>query len=391
MPALRGLTWQAVRGHAPLVATARAYRRIHPDVTVEWEQLPWEEFRATSHAEMGRHSGRYDLYMFDHPWVGEYATRGWLVPLEPLLTADQAADLASDADPASYRSYRHGGHLYGLPVDAACHVINFRPDLLGTAAVPTDWDSLLDLARRVHRPRARYAFLHSWAGSAHAGNCTLSFIALLHAAGVRPFADRDHLTIDPRVGQRCLDVMRQIWDLSVPLERVPEGGYRHLLERDDVAMTVSLFAYITYFGATGPRRLVVADVPALPETGVKTSIIGGMGLGISVDSAHRDLAWDYAWFVMSREVQGGLYLDNEGQPGRVSALSNPTADARRAGFCTVLRKALVDAYVRPTYPGWMLVENGANPAVHHYLTGRCTAAEVFAAFERQARRAWGQE
>jgi multiple sugar transport system substrate-binding protein len=387
LAALRGLTWRHTREYAPLVAAARAFERLQPDVAVEWEQLPWAEFRDTSHAEMARRSGRYDLYMFDHPWVGTYAANGWLVRLDGLLTPEQRSDLAADADPASYRSYWYGGGLYGLPVDASCHVLHYRPDLIEAARLPGDWDGLLDLAGRVHRPPGRHAFAHPW--TADGGNATLAFIALLRAAGERPFEDRARLSIDPRTAGRCLEIMRRIAELSIPPERLRGSDVRrHLIDHDDVAMTVSYFAYINYAGDVGRRRQAVCDVPVLAESGVRSSMLGGMGLGISADSPQRDAAWEYAWFVMSRDVQEGIYLESGGQPGRLSALGNPVVDARREGFCTVLRRALADCYVRPTYPGWLLIENGANHAVHRYLVGDYTVDDVCAAFSRQAGRVW---
>jgi len=107
---------------------------------------------------MRGHSGRYDLYLFDHPWVGELAENGWLIPLDIFLSTEQRADLEADADPASYQSYVWGKQAWGLPVDAACHVLVFRPDLVESATLPTDWDELLALARTRHRPPHRYAF-----------------------------------------------------------------------------------------------------------------------------------------------------------------------------------------------------------------------------------------
>src|SRR5438094_857098 len=125
MVRLRGITWKHQRGYDPLVATARSYRELHPDVVVEWEQMAWEEFAATTRHELGARSGRYDLIMYDHPWVGEYMRKGWLVALDSLMSEGQKTDLAADADPASLESYRYGDHLYALPVDTACHVVAY--------------------------------------------------------------------------------------------------------------------------------------------------------------------------------------------------------------------------------------------------------------------------
>jgi multiple sugar transport system substrate-binding protein len=323
---------------------------------------------------MGRHSGRFDLYVYDLPWVGDYASRGWLIPLDPRLRPAQQADLESDADAASDRSYLWDGHLWALPIDAACHVTVFRPDLIGGAQLPNDWDLFLDYAASIHHPPKQYAFCVPW--SAGSGNAVLSFIALLAAASDPPFADQTRLTIDPAIGRRALEIMARIWNMSLPPDRWRgRRGYDVLLDEDSAAIALSFFAYINYVGRGGSRRLAVADCPIVPETGRKASMLGGMGLGISVDCPLPEVAWDYAWYVMSREVQGGIYLEHEGQPGRISALSNPAIDARTDSFCSVLKQALANCYTRPRYPGWLTIENGAAPALGRYLAGDDTAEE----------------
>ena len=63
------------------------------------------------------------------PWRNE----GLFQPLEDVLGV---AD--GDFVGASLASYRHSGHLWGLPVDGASHVALYRPDLLD-GPVPTTW------------------------------------------------------------------------------------------------------------------------------------------------------------------------------------------------------------------------------------------------------------
>ena len=133
MVRLRGITWKARRGYDPLVATARAYQELHPDVAIEWEQMPWGEFTDAQRRELVAGTGYYDLVVYDNPWVGDYGHNRWLVALDELMTPEQARDLEGDADPASLESYRFGGHLWALPIDAACQTVAYRPDLAGAA------------------------------------------------------------------------------------------------------------------------------------------------------------------------------------------------------------------------------------------------------------------
>ena len=41
------------------------------DMRVTWHALDWREFREELYRNVGSGSGRYDLCMIDHPWVGD--------------------------------------------------------------------------------------------------------------------------------------------------------------------------------------------------------------------------------------------------------------------------------------------------------------------------------
>jgi multiple sugar transport system substrate-binding protein len=378
---LRGLTWRHRRGISPLLATAAAYTLQHPDMTIEWDDLPWHEFWQTSVTEMSSHSGRYDLYMFDHPWVGDFAENDWLLPLDTFLTREQRDDLSADADPASYRSYTWRDQTWALPVDAACHVIVFRPDLAELSALPNDWDALLAFARTRHRPPQRYAFVAPLIGG---GNALLFFLGVLAATGEPAFEDPANAAIAPERGRRALDILRQVSEMNLPPDRMRGRVYDALLQTDEAVIGASVFAYINYFGPDAARPLGIADMPVLSETGVRTSMLGGMGLGISMDCPDPQRAWDYAWYVMSKPVQSELYIENDGQPARLSALRNPSVEARTGPFLPVLRSALDGCYIRPRYPRWLEIENGAAPALEQFLQGSATADETLKALEARA-------
>lgn len=374
MVRLRGITWQAKRGYDPLVATARAFSALYPDLTIEWEQQPWGTLIEKQRRELAAGSGYYDLVVFDHPWVGDYAHNHWLVALDALMSPEQARDLAADADPASLASYRFAGQLWALPIDAACQTVAYRPDLAGAAgaALPGDWDTLLRLAREVHQPPVRYAFTNTLGGSGG----FLFVLSVANALGDRPYTDPDRL-LDPASGGRGLEILGEIGRLSLPsAELRGRRPFELMIAEDRAALWPASFPYVTFYGSPGPRRLALTDMPILPETGQRTSAIGGMGLGIAQASRNREAAWEYAWYVMSRAVQNGLYVENGGQPARRSALNGAIINNEHDGFGAILARALEGCYIRPRYPGWHQVERQSDQIIANYLAHRLTPAET---------------
>ena len=384
---LRGITWEHRRGFDPLVATAKSYHQIRPDVAVEWEQMSFHDCYHTSRHHCYSETSRIDLVAFDYPNTGDYAANGWVLPVDELMTAEQRADLEEDADPRSLESYCFDGHLWGLPIDSACHILVYRPDLVDGATLPGDWDSLIELARELHRPPERYAFSN---GGSSGGAAFLMLEGILGALGCEPFTEPEN-RIDRGAGQRALEILRQVDELSMPREVHPAAFGYELLSRDDrVAMALGPFAYINYYGADNPRVLGAADMPTVPETGRKSSNLGGVGLGIHSWTKHPEEAWDYAWYVMSKEMQQGIYIENEGQPGRLSALRGEFSERHRSGFGRFLAEALDDGYLRPTRPGYHYLEHTGYLVTGRFMDGDADAETTLSELDRIAAAMYGE-
>ena len=258
----------------------------------------------------------------------------------------------------------------------------YRPDLLGEdgAALPTDWDSLLALGRELHKPPERYAFTN---GGGSGGAAFLMLEGMLHALGCEPFAEPG-VGIDRAAGLRVLEILRQVHELSMPKELLTTGPYELLSSDDRVAMALGGFAYINYFGNEGSRILEAADMPIMPETGLRSSNLGGVGLGIHSWTRNREEAWDYAWYVMSKEVQQGVYIENEGQPGRLSGLRGSYADRHREGFGRLLAEALGDGYLRPRRPGYHYLEHAGYVVMGRFMDGAADPATTLSELDRVA-------
>src|SRR5689334_21494859 len=64
---LSGITWDHSRGYDPMVATAEAYSRLHPDVSIEWQK---RSLKAFGDFPIEKLAQTFDLLVIDHPFVG---------------------------------------------------------------------------------------------------------------------------------------------------------------------------------------------------------------------------------------------------------------------------------------------------------------------------------
>ncbi len=362
---LRGLTWSHRRGLNPLVAAAAAYGRSHRGVTVDWEAMPWDSFREATYAELSIGRPR-DLYVVDHPWVPDLASRGFLIEMDDSLSPSLWRDIEHDVDHASVRSYRWAESTYALPIDASCLVLPYRVDLCEGEAPPATWPELLRWAKDLHRPPSRHAFTVPW------GNPTLALTAMLGA--IRPDFLRETPEFRDDEAQLALEALSEVWRMSLPVEQLKGRRPYELLLSEDVAVAaLGVFAYVTYLTAD-PERLAFAPMPRWRADGPRTSMLGGAGLAVSAQGPNRTIALDVAAFAMSQGFQASAYIEAGGQPGRRSSWSVGNAPER--SFGEHLAACLDGCYTRPLRPGWMVFEEGASRPLLDYLKGRADRRET---------------
>src|SRR5712691_3628177 len=127
MTRLIGITWDHSRGYDPMVATAEAYSRLHPDVTIEWRKRSLKEFGDFPIEKLAQ---SFDLLVIDHPFVGFAAADKCLLPLDEYIDASFLDDQATNSVGRSHNSYFYEGHQWALAIDAAAQISSFRADLL---------------------------------------------------------------------------------------------------------------------------------------------------------------------------------------------------------------------------------------------------------------------
>ncbi len=104
-----------------------------------------------------RRFSKYDIIAVDLPWIGEFAEKGVLLPL------DECIDLARldppDFHTAGWMAAHWGGRAYGVPGQTTPELLFYRKDLFAEAGLepPVTTDKLITAARHFHAPqRGRY-------------------------------------------------------------------------------------------------------------------------------------------------------------------------------------------------------------------------------------------
>ncbi|MGV3650025.1 MAG: hypothetical protein ACO1OK_01255 [Devosia sp.] len=378
MITLKGIAWDHPRATAGLIAVNAAVSEALGDACIAWDVHSLQDFSAASLAET---AARYDLILYDHPFSGD-AARGLLVDLSRVLPAEILMDLRADTVGFGVDLFDYDGGVWGLPIDAACQVAAFRPDLCARAGLDEGALRHAPLAAVIGRLAAqdlRLAISFSGVGS------FMCFLSYCHQLGAQPFADGR--MVPDSIGLKAIGLMQLVlaacprevldWDSITCLEA--------MAQRDDLAYCPTIFGFAPYshdaYGGANGRHPLVFTQPPLPPEGVRqTSIIGGAGIGVSALRPYIDKAARAVAILMSRKMQRDMALAM-GQPGRRSVWQDTEVNARSRDFFANTLPSIEQGYIRPRHAGWVPRQDEAGVVLSRMLRQGRSAKDILAAME----------
>lgn len=366
---LRGLTWEHRRAVDPLRGTQPVFAAHHPDIRVGWTTQPLSSFEFEPVGALAR---RFDLLVFDHPHVGAIAAGGCLLPLDDMIVGDPFVG-------PSLASYRYGGRLWGLPIDAAAQVSVRRPDLMADLGdPPLTWDDAIALGRTA-RPKGRHLAL------ALKGVHSLMTLYTLCASLGTPCATvRDAPFADRAVATRALLILRELASLCPP--EAPGwtsiAVHEAMGARDDLVYCPAVYGFAAYAEADRSKPLRFGPLPS-PRPGAPPSgsTLGGAGIGVSAFARSPGPALTYARFLADAATQKA-FAAHHGQPAHRDAWGDPDNDARFGGFFSATLATMEHAWIRPRYDGYLGFQAAAGPLIEAWLRDGGTVAGLLGRLER---------
>lgn len=364
---LRGMTWDHVRGRAPLLAATADWvtRRDSGGaggVTIEWDARPLKAFEDQPLEEL---TARYDLLVFDHPFTGTAAESGLVVAADEWLDDAYLADQRAGSVGPSFDSYTWDGRQWALAVDAATQVAAVRPDLvarLGVAEAPATWDDVESLAAETRDGPHRVAIALN---PTHA-YCTFLSLGVGLAGDAFWPPGRE---MDAAAAATALAQLSELAALVHPASAAsdPIALSDRMATGNEIAHVPLMFGYSNYSRpGFRPHPLQFVDAPLGPS-GRRGSVLGGVGIAVSARSEHRALAADFARMVAGAEYQRSGYVAAGGQPGHAAAWASPEANALVGDFFTATRATIDLAFTRPRVAGHRRFQELAGEAVHRFL------------------------
>lgn len=374
---IKGLTWDHPRAYEGLEAETARFNRSQERIHLSWDRHSLRGFETTPIAET---AARYDLIILDHPFMGDAVQSRCLADLSTIAGLDEVLTPGNFVGP-SLESYRYGGGLWAMPVDAACQAAAWRPDMID--APPSTFAELRSYIRRSPIALA-FACPHAF----------MNFLCIAGMLGGDISGGADAL-LPRELALESLDLLRELAAQS-PRESF---GWSSIAALDALAASDALsycpmvFCFNTYArDARAGHRLRYAT-PPLGREGDEPAgaIAGGTGLAISASSASPAAAADVVRHLAAAASQVRCAIAG-GQPARIEAWTGDAADAANGGFFSDCRAAMAGAKLRPRYAGYMELQNAAGDLLREdAMHGSAPATAVIDAIDAIYRRTRGAD
>jgi len=125
-----------------------AYMEEHPDVTINIEAFPYDEYESKVQTALMSDEGGADIYELWGGWGVDYAPAGVLAA----LPQEMQDEVLGDSYPSTYGSLMADDVLYGLPLEfnIECGGLIVNNNVMKEAGVsaPTTWDELVAAAQK---------------------------------------------------------------------------------------------------------------------------------------------------------------------------------------------------------------------------------------------------
>ncbi|MCB1489747.1 MAG: extracellular solute-binding protein [Bauldia sp.] len=335
---------------------------------------------------------RYDIVACDLPWIGEFAVKGVLRPLDDLV-ASSSINVA-DFHPAGWKGAFYNGHPYGVPIHTTPELLFYREDLFDEAGVtpPETTDALLAAAKVLHQPLKTGIRGIAW-NAARGTPMGHTFIMILSAFG-QPVLnlrkiDRDfdaermegeqfRPLIDTMAGRRTAEYLRELLEFS-PLNILSMAWYERIAaySRGDVAMAYGYNVLASYFelddSSPAKGRTGILPHPA-GRGGRRIAPVGGFVLGIPANLAEDRVAatWEAVRFLTSSEASKLYILNGSRTSPRFSVSADPEVRALSRSIAVVddfERAGLVQFWPRPPAPEIAEIINICGEEMHDMARG----------------------
>lgn len=363
------------------------FAEAYPNITLDIEKLAYDSMRDKLVASFQSPDATYDLIMVDNPWMYDFATAGFLQPLDDRIQT--TTDYEYDDFFAPLRKVNEvGGATYGVPMYNYGVGYIYRADVFAAAGleVPQDLDSLVttvsdlttsDMAGIAHTPQRGYKIFEEWT-------------SWLLAAGGQPFDADGNPTFDTPEAKVALEAYIETLQDSSPSNSsnwAQDEAIRSL-STGGAASIVGYNWLIASMNASDSGDFAGEFKLAVMPGG--RGALGAWSWAIPSNAADSDAAWAFTSWVTSQAVD----VQRVATGGALTRQSSATADAVLSGglgadYYETVAKILASAVPFAEGPNAEQVVQEVGTQLNEAIVGSKTVEQALADAQEAAMRIAG--
>ncbi|RNB82353.1 sugar ABC transporter substrate-binding protein [Brevibacillus fluminis] len=361
---LRFATWDADDLLKIEQTIAKEFEKKHPGVKVQVEAYG-DGFDQKLVASFGAKNPPDVMYMWDFPTYYES-----LEPLDNLIKGDP--DVALDDFYQGLLVYnRMNGNLYGLPSGFSTRVMYYNKKLFDEAGVtyPTSswtWDDFLAAAKKLSKPEKKQ---FGFAVRSEPDPYDLQQFIWSNGSS---FISPDGKTIDGYMNSKeTADVLQSMGDMVKEKTAVLVGAKNQqsgndLFKAGKLAMWDNgIWSLESYKKANIDFGIV--ETPSFAGKPVK-GVVAESAVSIAKDSKHKELAWEFTKFLVSKEA---IKMKTGDLPVRISVVQEQKLDQDPlyAPFYKMLEQS-TDTPAFLLHPHWNEINRNLSAAINAAMLGQ---------------------
>lgn len=379
-PGRRTLTWAVGKDptgrHQALVDE---FCRLHPGIAVKLLEMP--ESSTAQHDAYVTHlaagDNSIDVYSIDIIWTAEFASAGWLLPLDGYVDTLQLKEFL----PGTVAGCRYRDTLWAVPWFTDAGLLYSRTDLLRQAGlqVPATWQQLETAAIKLGSAHDLAGYV--WQGQQYEG-LVCNFLEVLWSCGGDLFDSYGRPALDSPEAVAAATILKRLVDRAAS----PRGVLTYKEEEARQLFTGGNAVFMRNWpyawalaqdpakGSAVAGKVTVSALPALAGR-APASCLGGWNLAVSRFSRDRSHAVELVRFLTSYEAQKDFALTGGRLPTR-SAVYADTTVRRTFPHFQQLYEAFRTARPRPVRPDYPALSDEIQLGLHRALAGNITVTRA---------------
>ncbi|WAL94146.1 extracellular solute-binding protein [Streptomyces sp. Je 1-369] len=279
---------------------AKGFEKLHPDVEVNYVNVPFGEANAKFKNAAGGNSGAPDVMRTEVAWTQDFASLGYLAPLDDTVALDQADDFL----PQAAASTKFKGKTYAAPQTIDTLALFYNKKMLKAAGVdvPKSFDDVKSAAKKIKSKSGR-------TGLYLRGDDPYYYLPYLYGEGGDLLDTKNKkVTVDDPEGAEAFSVMKDLVDSKAAVTDASDGYNNQLNAFKDGDVAMALDGPWSIEGALKGKEfkadkgnLGVAPAPAGSKR--QGAPQGGWNLAAYAGSGNLDASYEFIKYMSSAKVQ----------------------------------------------------------------------------------------